>query len=260
MLVLRGVAKTKAGVVVCLGRIGRLARSHWQNDGKTTRAIRTRTARAPAHAQARPQPQPHPAATLRVISKTPHATAVLAAYFASNVTPGDCYLLLGPVGAGKSHWARAFIRYAVGDENLEVPSPTYLLHNVYERGREGDVHHYDLYRLGAITEAEYSRLDLARSFAGGVSLIEWPERLMEGVYGREVPEGRVEIGIELGEAVDEGDDAAEGAEEEDEEEEEEEERPRIVNVRGYGVRFGELVEVLAGHVGARGEELGLELG
>jgi len=26
------------------------------------------------------------------------------------------------------------------------------------------------------------------------------------------------------------------------------------------VRFGELVEVLAGHVGARGEELGLELG
>jgi len=253
MLVLRGVAKTGAVVFLGrLGRLGRLARSHVQN----TSAIRTARTRAQARAQ------PHPAATLRVISKTPHATAVLAAYFASNATPGDCYLLLGPVGAGKSHWARAFIRYAVGDENLEVPSPTYLLHNVYERGREGDVHHYDLYRLGAITEAEYSRLDLARSFAGGVSLIEWPERLMEGVYGREVPEGRVEIGIELGcrSAVDEAD-AAEGDEgdEGDDEEEKEEARPRIVHVRGYGERCGELVEVWAGHLGARGEALGLEL-
>ena len=36
-------------------------------------------------------------------SGSPHSTAVLAAYFASvSLSPGDCYLLYGNVGAGKS--------------------------------------------------------------------------------------------------------------------------------------------------------------
>lgn len=39
--------------------------------------------------------------TLR--SESPHSTEVLAAYFASvSLSPGDCYLLYGNVGAGKS--------------------------------------------------------------------------------------------------------------------------------------------------------------
>ena len=40
--------------------------------------------------------------TLLLESTSPHATAVLAAYFAQEAHRGDCYLLYGDVGSGKS--------------------------------------------------------------------------------------------------------------------------------------------------------------
>eukprot|EP00887_Chlorella_sp_A99_P001922 scaffold18.g1922.t1 len=75
-----------------------------------------------------------PAATttaLSLISTAPQATELLACYFASDLHAGDCYLLHGDVGAGKSFFCRAFIRAAAGDDRLPVPSPTFLLQNIY---------------------------------------------------------------------------------------------------------------------------------
>ena len=186
--------------------------------------------------------------TLRVVSNTTHSTAVLAAYFASSsgLDAGDCYLLFGPVGAGKSHFSREFIRYAMDDAELEVPSPTFLLHNEYrnEQGGGVDVHHYDLYRIQEVNEAEYVRLDLDRSFESGVSLIEWPERLLET---GNVPGERIEIEMEL--FLEDGVG--------DEESDEEVDRARQVELRAYGQRWGDIVSTLASHVEARGEQLGL---
>ena len=45
---------------------------------------------------------------------------------------GDVYCLEGDVGAGKSVFSRAFIRAAIGDPTLTVPSPTFLLQNIYD--------------------------------------------------------------------------------------------------------------------------------
>lgn len=41
---------------------------------------------------------------VNVLAMTGDATELLAQYYASSLHPGDCYLLFGEVGAGKSHF------------------------------------------------------------------------------------------------------------------------------------------------------------
>lgn len=44
---------------------------------------------------------------------------------------GDVIFLKGDLGTGKSVFARGFVRGALGDWEIDVPSPTYLLSNTY---------------------------------------------------------------------------------------------------------------------------------
>ena len=100
-------------------------------------------------------------------------TEALAAALAALARPGDAILLDGPLGAGKSALARAFIRHAAGDSALEVPSPTFTLVQTYDTPR-GPVHHYDLWRVdGPAALAELGWDDAA----AGITLVEWPGRL-----------------------------------------------------------------------------------
>jgi len=101
------------------------------------------------------------------------ATYRLAAAGAAQARLGDVILLEGPLGAGKTEFARAFLRAASGDEALEVPSPTFTLLQTYDTLR-GRVHHFDLWRLegpGALAELGW---DEARD---DITLVEWPDRL-----------------------------------------------------------------------------------
>lgn len=101
------------------------------------------------------------------------ATTALAARTARLARPGDAILLDGPLGAGKSAFARAFLRAASGDPALEVPSPSFTLVQTYDLPL-GPAHHLDLYRLdgpGALTELGWEE---ARE---GIVLVEWPDRL-----------------------------------------------------------------------------------
>lgn len=107
---------------------------------------------------------------------------MLALFFASSLEAGDCYLLQGDVGAGKSFFSRTFIRAASNDEDATVPSPTYLLQNTY--ATSPPVHHFDLYRLES-SEKDLERLNLGGSFSEAVSLIEWPERLTDRLMPRQ---------------------------------------------------------------------------
>jgi tRNA threonylcarbamoyladenosine biosynthesis protein TsaE len=103
----------------------------------------------------------------------PTATQRLAAEAASVTHAGDAILLFGPLGAGKSVFARAFLREAAGDPALDVPSPTFTLVQSYDT-RLGPVHHFDLWRLSGHADLAELGWDGARE---GVVLVEWPERL-----------------------------------------------------------------------------------
>ena len=109
----------------------------------------------------------------------PEATDALGAALAGALAPGDTVLLAGPIGAGKSHLARAVIqsRFRSGGETPpEVPSPTYTLVQPYP-APGGEIVHADLYRLGDTSELE--ELGLAEAFGAALCLVEWPDRLGE---------------------------------------------------------------------------------
>lgn len=118
------------------------------------------------------------------------ATLALATRLAAIAQAGDVIALNGDLGAGKTAFARAFIRARrAADE--EVPSPTFTLVQVYE-GSGPAIWHYDLYRLTSADEAW--ELGIEEAFASGISLIEWPDRL-----GPLLPRHRLEITLDFGE-------------------------------------------------------------
>ncbi len=101
------------------------------------------------------------------------ATERLASAVAALACPGDAILLEGPLGAGKTAFARAFLRALTDDPALEVPSPSFTLLQTYDT-RIGAVHHLDLWRLdgpGGLAELGWD------DAAGDLVMVEWPDRL-----------------------------------------------------------------------------------
>jgi N-acetylmuramate 1-kinase len=92
---------------------------------------------------------------------------------AAAIEPGDLVTLSGDLGAGKTTFARALIRHLAGDEQMEVPSPTFTLVQSYDLPRF-TIAHGDLYRVTGSSElAELGFDDLPE---GAVILLEWPDR------------------------------------------------------------------------------------
>ncbi len=97
----------------------------------------------------------------------------LAQLVALKIRAGDTLALRGDLGVGKTTFARALIRAMLGNDEAEVPSPTFALVQTYDTPRLG-LAHIDLYRLADESEAlELGIPDLAER---GAVLIEWPER------------------------------------------------------------------------------------
>ena len=115
------------------------------------------------------------------------ATARLGQWFAARLQAGDCLLLEGQIGAGKSHFARAFIQARLGRAE-DVPSPTFTLVQSYQADVE--IWHADLYRLSHPDEV--LELGLDEAFDSAVCLIEWPDRL-----GSLLPKGAMRLRFAL---------------------------------------------------------------
>ncbi len=115
------------------------------------------------------------------------ATEALAARLAHLARRGDALLLSGPLGAGKSAFARAFLRALAQDPVLEVPSPSYTLVQSYLLPGGGQAHHFDLYRLSG--PADIWELGWFEALEE-IVVVEWPERL-----GGEVPPGALHIAL-----------------------------------------------------------------
>lgn len=101
------------------------------------------------------------------------ATARAGAELGHMLRPADVILLMGDVGAGKTHFARALIQ-SVLDTREDVPSPTFTLVQEYDT-RVGPVWHTDLYRIS--TDTELDELGLFEAFETAICLVEWPDRL-----------------------------------------------------------------------------------
>ena len=112
------------------------------------------------------------------------ATADLASTLATLARVADVLALSGDLGAGKTTFARAFIRARTGETD-DVPSPTFTLVQAYEDAK-GTVYHFDLLRIAAPEDAY--ELGIEEALAEGISLIEWPDRL-----GSLLPRDRLNI-------------------------------------------------------------------
>lgn len=126
----------------------------------------------------------------------PEATEALARALAPRLGAGDVLALEGPIGAGKTHFARALIhaRLAAEGRREDVPSPTYTLVQTYSAG-DLEIWHADLYRLAHPDEA--TELGLTEAFATALCLIEWPDRL-----GADLPTDALHLRLEPGAAPD----------------------------------------------------------
>lgn len=122
----------------------------------------------------RPSQPLSPPLSLRLASED--ATRALAARMAQGLRAGDTLLLQGPIGAGKTFFARALIRTLLARAGRveEVPSPTFTLVQTYEAGAL-EIWHADLYRLTSADEV--TELGLEDAFDTALCLVEWPDRL-----------------------------------------------------------------------------------
>src|SRR5271157_5033864 len=110
-----------------------------------------------------------------------------AAAQAAWLEPGDFVALSGELGAGKTTFARALIRALAEAPDLEAPSPTFTLMQVYDAPR-GPVVHADFYRLRSAVELY--NLGWDEAIAGAIAIVEWPERVAEAL-----PANRLEVDI-----------------------------------------------------------------
>ncbi len=123
------------------------------------------------------------------VCRSPEETFELGTRFGEQLTGGEIILLDGPLGAGKTIFAKG-VATALDLDPDEVTSPSFTLVNQYS-GRL-TFYHLDLYRLNEGAGAAHAvDLDELLRDEQAVVVIEWAERL--GNYPLPPPVWRVSI-------------------------------------------------------------------
>lgn len=112
-------------------------------------------------------------ATLRF--ESPQELEAYAARLSMFARPGMAVLLQGDLGAGKSTFARAFIRALAPEQEFDVPSPTFTIVQAYDETRV-PVAHADLYRIASVHDLD--ELGLEDLLNTHVLVVEWPEKIL----------------------------------------------------------------------------------
>jgi tRNA threonylcarbamoyladenosine biosynthesis protein TsaE len=117
---------------------------------------------------------------LEVPLPTRRATKLLGRAIARSLSPGDLFILSGPLGSGKTFLVRAICRALGLDPKVRVTSPTFTL--VHEYPTSPPAIHVDLYRLRL--PEDVSELGLIEQREDGrVLFVEWGEPFVELLGG-----------------------------------------------------------------------------
>lgn len=103
-------------------------------------------------------------------------TLAWAEEFGKSLKAGDMVALYGNLGAGKTVMSRGICK-GLGFEGA-VCSPTYTI--LHEYPNDPTIFHFDLYRLEPGTELYEVGFD-HDYLSKGITLIEWPERLVDEI-------------------------------------------------------------------------------
>ena len=121
-----------------------------------------------------------------ILTDSHEATLALGRRVGELALPGDTVALTGPLGAGKTVFAKG-VAEGLGVRSV-VNSPTFILMNEHE-GRLR-LFHIDAYRLDD-ADAAFAAGLLDERHAGGVTVIEWADRIVPLL-----PDARLEVRLE----------------------------------------------------------------
>ncbi len=104
----------------------------------------------------------------------------LALNLCRDLKVGDLIMLRGDLGVGKTTFSRFIIKNLYSLNNKKKPkiinSPTYPILLTYSLGYF-EIFHYDFYRIKNIKEIE--EIDFFENIKNSITLIEWPDLLIE---------------------------------------------------------------------------------
>ena len=126
-------------------------------------------------------------ASLDLVSHSSLHTERLGERLGRMARPGDVFALAGELGTGKTVLARG-VALGLGIEASEISSPTFIILREHGGGRLA-FFHIDLYRLEGADLANTGWEECLD--AGGVTVIEWPDRA-----GELLPDDRLDVTLE----------------------------------------------------------------
>lgn len=113
--------------------------------------------------------------TFVIETPSSEATERVGRALALELRPGDCVLLHGDLGAGKTCFVRG-LAAGLGCDARAVHSPTFTVMSRYP-GSLANLVHVDAYRVGSAEELRDA--GVAAGASDAVLAIEWPERVPE---------------------------------------------------------------------------------
>ena len=126
---------------------------------------------------------------LIIHSDSEAASLELGRHIGECLEAGDVLALWGELGAGKTLLTRGIARGLGISPEVRITSPTFTFINEYE-GRLY-LYHIDLYRV--VDAAELNTIPWREVlFGSGVAVVEWPERLGQGL-----PDERFDIQLQI---------------------------------------------------------------
>ena len=114
-----------------------------------------------------------------LITRSREETERLGERLGSAAGAGDVIALWGELGAGKTTLVRGIAK-GLGIAHHEVTSPTFVIVHEHDAGRL-PLFHVDLYRISSKDAASTGWEEAVAS--GGVTAIEWPDRVAQWLPG-----------------------------------------------------------------------------